>query len=64
MKKIIMMFAALAMTMGANAQGNNIGMGGGDGDIQSIHERITKLMCSWAFLFISAQSFVPRTLGK
>lgn len=43
MKKIIMMFAALAMTMGANAQGNNIGMGGGDGDIQSIHERVTKL---------------------
>lgn len=43
MKKIIMMFAALAMTMGANAQGNNIGMDGGDGDIQSIHERITKL---------------------
>lgn len=43
MKKIIMMFAALAMTMGANAQGNNIGMGGGDGDIKSIHERITKL---------------------
>ena len=43
MKKFIMMFAALAMTMGANAQGNNIGMGGGDGDIQSIHERITKL---------------------
>lgn len=43
MKKIIMMFAALAMAMGANAQGNNIGMGGGDGDIQSIHERITKL---------------------
>ena len=43
MKKIIMMFAALAMTMGANSQGNNIGMGGGDGDIQSIHERITKL---------------------
>lgn len=43
MKKIIMMFAALAMTMGANAQGNNIGMGGGDGDVQSIHERITKL---------------------
>lgn len=38
-----MMFAALAMTMGANAQGSNIGMGGGDGDIQSIHERITKL---------------------
>lgn len=38
-----MMFAALAMTMGANAQGNNIGMGGGDGDVQSIHERITKL---------------------
>ena len=43
MKKIIMMFVALAMTMGANAQGNNIGMGGCDGDIQSIHERITKL---------------------
>lgn len=43
MKKIIMMFAALAMTMGAKAQGNNIGMGGCDGDIQSIHERITKL---------------------
>lgn len=43
MKKIIMMFAALAVTMGANAQGNNIGMGGCDGDIQSIHERITKL---------------------
>lgn len=43
MKKIIMMFAALTMTMGANAQGNNIGMGGCDGDIQSIHERITKL---------------------
>lgn len=43
MKKIIMMFAALAITMGANAQGNNIGMGGCDGDIQSIHERITKL---------------------
>lgn len=38
-----MMFAALAMTMGANAQGNNIGMGGGDDDIQSIHERITQL---------------------
>lgn len=37
------MFATLAMTMGANAQGSNIGMGGGDGDIQSIHERITKL---------------------
>lgn len=43
MKKIKMMFAVLAMTMGANAQGNNIGMGGCDGDIQSIHERITKL---------------------
>lgn len=43
MKKIIMMFAALAMTMGANAQGNNIGMGGGDGDVQSIAERVTKL---------------------
>ena len=43
MKKIIMMFAALAMTMGANAQGNKIGMGGCHGDIQSIHERITKL---------------------
>ena len=43
MKKIIMMFAALAMAMGANAQGNNIGMGGGDGDVQSIAERVTKL---------------------
>ena len=43
MKKFIMMFAALAMAMGANAQGNNIGMGGGDGDVQSIAERVTKL---------------------
>ena len=56
MKKIIMMFAALAMTMGANAQGNNIGMGGGDGDIQSIHERITKLEKKNAFLMNGALS--------
>ena len=43
MKKLMIMAAALAMTLGANAQGNNTGMGGSDGDIQSITERITKL---------------------
>lgn len=43
MKKMIIMAAALALSLGANAQGNNTSMGGSDGDIQSIAERVTKL---------------------
>ena len=43
MKKMIIMAAALAISLGANAQGNNTSMGGSDGDIQSIAERVTKL---------------------
>ena len=43
MKKMIFMAAALFMSMGAYAQGGNTGMGGQDGDIQSLNERITKI---------------------
>ena len=37
------MAAALAMSMGAYAQGGNTRMGGSDGDIQSIAERVTNI---------------------
>lgn len=43
MKKMMIMAAALAISLGANAQGNNTSMGGSDGNIQSIAERVTKL---------------------
>lgn len=43
MKKMIFMAAALAMSMGAYAQGGNTRMGGSDGDIQSIAERVTNI---------------------
>jgi len=43
MKKIMIVAMALAISLGANAQGNNTRMGGSDGDIQSVAERVTKL---------------------
>lgn len=43
MKKMICMVAALFLAMGASAQGGNTGMGGQDGDIQSLNERVTKI---------------------
>ncbi len=43
MKKMMIVAVALAISLGANAQGNNTRMGGSDGNIQSIAERVTKL---------------------
>ena len=43
MKKYIILMAAAAMTLQANAQGANTRMGGNDGDYQSLAERITGL---------------------
>lgn len=43
MKHLFITAAALALCTGAYAQGNNTGMGGCDGDVQSIAERVTKL---------------------
>lgn len=43
MKKMIFMAAALFLSMGAYAQGGNTGMGGKDGNFQSLNERVTKL---------------------
>ena len=43
MKKYIILMAAAAMTLQANAQGGNTRMGGNDGDYQSLAERITGL---------------------
>lgn len=43
MKKIATMIAALALAMTANAQGNNTGMGGKDGDYESLAERVFNL---------------------
>lgn len=43
MKKTLIMIAALGLSLGAAAQGHNTGMGGRDGDIESIAERVTKL---------------------
>jgi hypothetical protein len=43
MKKSILIAALIGVALGANAQGNNTGMGGNDGDYQSIAERVLKL---------------------
>lgn len=43
MKKILLACTLLGMTLGVGAQGNNTGMGGEDGDYQSLAERIFKL---------------------
>jgi hypothetical protein len=43
MKKSILIAALFGVALGANAQGNNTGMGGNDGDYQSIAERVLKL---------------------
>ena len=42
-KNLLTMAVALTVTMGAYAQGNNTQMGGSDGDIQSIAERVAKI---------------------
>lgn len=43
MKKTMLITAALGLSLGAAAQGNNTGMGGYDGDFQSVAERVTNL---------------------
>lgn len=43
MKHIFLTAMALAMTLGARAQGCNTGMGGCDGDYQSLAERVAKI---------------------
>ncbi len=43
MKKLLTIMAAFAVVIGANAQGNNTGMGGPDGDYESLAERVFKL---------------------
>lgn len=43
MKKSILIAALFGVALGANAQGNNTGMGGNDGDYQSIAERVLKI---------------------
>lgn len=43
MKQYLSIVAALCISMGAAAQGNNIGMGGQDGNYQSLAERVLKL---------------------
>lgn len=43
MKKLFICAALAALTLNANAQGGNTGMGGNDGDYQSLAERIAKI---------------------
>lgn len=43
MKKALFTVALLSVTLGASAQGNNTGMGGNDGNYQSLAERVTKI---------------------
>lgn len=43
MKKALITVALLSVTLGASAQGNNTGMGGNDGNYQSLAERVTKI---------------------
>lgn len=43
MKKIMMVCAMVSMTLGASAQGNNTGMGGNDGNYESLANRVFKL---------------------
>jgi len=43
MKRLIIFATALVMALTANAQGRNTGMGGPDGDYQSLSERVLKL---------------------
>jgi hypothetical protein len=43
MKKILLIAALIGTTLGASAQGNNTGMGGNDGNYQSLSERLLKL---------------------
>ena len=42
-KMVFIIASSLAFSLGANAQGSNIGMGGGDGDVESLAERVAKL---------------------
>ncbi len=42
-KKMMFIITSLAFSLGANAQGSNIGMGGSDGDVVSLAERVAKL---------------------
>lgn len=42
-KMVFIIASSLAFALGANAQGSNIGMGGGDGDVESLAERVAKL---------------------
>ena len=43
MKRLIIFATALVMALTANAQGRNTGMGGPDGDYQSLSDRVLKL---------------------
>ncbi|SES92124.1 porin [Prevotella sp. kh1p2] len=43
MKHILLTAAMLGLALGVNAQGNNTGLGGNDGDYQSLAERVLKL---------------------
>ncbi|MBQ1584035.1 MAG: porin [Muribaculaceae bacterium] len=43
MKRILFIAVAMVLSLGANAQGRNTGMGGSDGDYQSLSERVFKL---------------------
>ena len=43
MKKIMMICAMMSLTLGASAQGNNTGMGGEDGNYESLASRLFKL---------------------
>ena len=43
MKRLILFATALVMALTANAQGRNTGMGGPDGDYQSLSDRVLKL---------------------
>ena len=43
MKRILFIAVAMVLALSANAQGRNTGMGGSDGDYQSLSERVFKL---------------------
>ena len=43
MKKIMMICAMMSLALGASAQGNNTGMGGEDGNYESLASRLFKL---------------------
>ena len=43
MKKLLFTIALLNVVLGINAQGNNTGMGGNDGNYQSLAERVTTI---------------------